>query len=61
MRPTLAPNETVEIDESAYESSPPQVDVVVLQGPQGISRSVAMRLIRRGPCPVARATTRASA
>ncbi len=56
MRPTLAPNETVEIDESAYESSPPQVgDVVVLQGPQGISRSVCdAPHPPRSPCPVAR-------
>lgn len=55
MRPTLKTNDSLDIDESAYESSPPAIgDVVVLQGPQGVGRSLCgVDQPFDSPCPVA--------
>jgi signal peptidase I len=55
MRPTLTPNDPIDIDEDAYDESLPAIgDVVVLQGPRGASRSTCgARHPFASPCPVA--------
>ena len=55
MRPTIAPNESVEIDTGAYEDSEPAIgDIVALQAPSGLrSEGCGVSHPDGSPCPSA--------